>query len=140
LRPGVPQSQGIYSKGDVTVTNASVNALNAKAAVLKGNNTITLSGTTLEGKETTDTVPYNIVLFSDEKDIGTCGRDEDTAPVSNHDGRRTVTCGRNGGVFHFHHGTGGNSGAGGMISRSNNGRILQADIGALAVTVIACRL
>ena len=66
-------SQGIYSKGDVTVTNASVNALNAKAAVLKGNNTITLSGTTLEGKETTDTVPYNIVLFSDEKDIGTMG-------------------------------------------------------------------
>lgn len=60
-------SQGIYSKGDVTVTNASVNALNAKAAVLKGNNTITLSGTTLEGKETADTIPYNIVLFSDEK-------------------------------------------------------------------------
>ncbi|MFQ9571733.1 MAG: hypothetical protein ACLRZN_05865 [Dialister invisus] len=56
-------SQGIYSKGDVTVTNASVNALNAKAAVLKGNNTITLSGTTLEGKETADTIPYNIVLF-----------------------------------------------------------------------------
>ncbi|MUU08556.1 MAG: hypothetical protein EP148_01385 [Dialister invisus] len=66
-------SQGIYSKGDVTITNASVNALNAKAAVLKGNNTITLSGTILEGKETTDAVPYNIVLFSDEKDIGTMG-------------------------------------------------------------------
>lgn len=66
-------SHGIYSKGDVTVTNASVNAMNTKAAVLKGNNTITLSGSTVEGNETSDAVPYNVVLFSDEKDIGTMG-------------------------------------------------------------------
>ena len=81
----------------------------------------------------------NALRHSTGSGKGAAVRDEDTAPVSNHDGRRTVTCGRNGGVFHFHHGTGGNSGAGGMISRSNNGRILQADIGALAVTVSACR-
>ena len=85
------------------------------------------------------TFGINALRHSAGSGKGAAIRDEDTAAVSNHDGRRTVTCGRNGGVFHFHHGTGGNSGAGGIISRSNNGRILQADIGALAVTVSTCR-
>ena len=68
------QSHGIYSKGDVTVENATVKAEKSKAAVLKGNDTITLTNTVLEGNETSDAVPHNIVIFSDEKDIGTMGQ------------------------------------------------------------------
>ena len=66
-------SHGIYSKGDVTVTNAIVKASQTKAAVLKGNNTITLINSTLEGNEISDMIPHNIVLFSKEDDIGTMG-------------------------------------------------------------------
>ncbi len=67
------RSHGIYSKGDVTVTNSTVKAEKTKAAVLKGNNTITLRNTVLEGNEIYDINPHNIVLFSKDDDIGTMG-------------------------------------------------------------------
>ncbi len=66
-------SHGIYSKGDVTITDTKVIAGRTKAAVLKGNNTITLVNSTLQGNEISDMTPHNIVLFSKEDDIGTMG-------------------------------------------------------------------
>ena len=66
-------SHGIYSKGDVTITDTKVIADRTKAAVLKGNNTITLVNSTLQGNEISDMTPHNIVLFSKEDDIGTMG-------------------------------------------------------------------
>ena len=67
------RSHGIYSKGDVTITDTKVIADRTKAAVLKGNNTITLVNSTLQGNEISDMTPHNIVLFSKEDDIGTMG-------------------------------------------------------------------
>ena len=67
------RSHGIYSKGDVTITDSKVIADRTKAAVLKGNNTITLVNSTLQGNEISDMTPHNIVLFSKEDDIGTMG-------------------------------------------------------------------
>lgn len=86
-------SHGIYSKGDVTVTNAIVKADKTKAAVLKGNNTITLINATLEGNEISDMIPHNIVLFSKEDDIGTMGTQYIEA-------KRSTLIARKGDMFH----------------------------------------
>ena len=53
-------AHGVYTAGDVTLTNSTVNAQNTKAAVIKNNNTLTLENATLEGNET-GSLPYNIV-------------------------------------------------------------------------------
>lgn len=66
-------SHGVYSAGNVTLEDTAVTAQNTKAAVIKGNNTLTVTRSTLEGNESTDKIPYNIVMFSDESAIGTMG-------------------------------------------------------------------
>ena len=65
-------AHGVYTAGDVTLTNSTVNAQNTKAAVIKNNNTLTLENATLEGNET-GSLPYNIVMYSDADAIGTMG-------------------------------------------------------------------
>lgn len=74
-------SHGIYSNGNVTVVGGSVNAKQTKAAVIKGNNTISLENATLEGNEM-GAVPYNIVLFADDSAIGTMGSQQFSAEGS----------------------------------------------------------
>ena len=75
------ESHGVYTNGDVTVTNGTVNAKATKAAVIKGNNTLTLESATLEGNET-NSVPYNVVLYADESAIGTMGTQQFNAKDS----------------------------------------------------------
>ena len=75
------ESHGIYTNGDVTITGGSVNAKATKAAVVKGNNTITLENATLEGNETAS-IPYNVVLCADETAIGTMGTQQFNAKDS----------------------------------------------------------
>lgn len=74
-------SQAVYTNGDVTLTNTTAAARNTKAAVVKGNNTLTLESSTLEGNET-GSVPYNIVLCADESAIGTMGSQQFSATDS----------------------------------------------------------
>lgn len=75
------ESHGVYSSGDVTLTGSTVNAQATKAAVVKNNNTLSLENSTLEGNET-NSVPYNIVLYSDESAIGTMGTQQFNAKDS----------------------------------------------------------
>ena len=85
-------SHGIYTMGDVTLTESSVKAEATKAAVIKGNNTLTLESSILEGNEK-NSVPYNIVLYADESAIGTMGTQQFNAIDS------TLISG-NGGMFY----------------------------------------
>jgi hypothetical protein len=74
-------SHGVYTTGDVTITNGTINARQTKAAVIKNNNTLSLEGSTLEGNET-GSVFYNIVLCADENAIGTMGTQQFNATDS----------------------------------------------------------
>lgn len=85
-------SHGIYTMGDVTLTESSVKAEATKAAVIKGNNTLTLESSILEGNEK-NSVHYNIVLYADESAIGTMGTQQFNAIDS------TLISG-NGGMFY----------------------------------------
>lgn len=67
-----PDSHGVYTAGDVTITNGFVVAQATKAAVIKNNNTLTVENATLEGNET-GSIPYNIVMYADADAIGTMG-------------------------------------------------------------------
>ncbi len=87
-------SHGVYSNGGVTITGGSVNAKATKAAVIKNINTLTLEGATLEGNET-GSLPYNIVLYSDEDAIGVMGTQQfeakDSTLISHNGGMFYVT-------------------------------------------------
>lgn len=74
-------SHGVYTMGDVTLTESTVTARATKAAVIKGNNTLTLEGSILEGNEM-NSVPYNIVMYADESAIGTMGSQQFNATDS----------------------------------------------------------
>lgn len=86
------ESHGVYTTGDVTVTNGTVNAQQTKAAVIKNNNTLTLENSTLEGNET-NSVFYNIVLCGNEEAIGTMGTQQFNATDS-------TLISHNGGMFY----------------------------------------
>lgn len=75
------ESHGVYTSGDVTLTGSTVNAQATKAAVIKNNDTLSLENSILEGNET-NSVPYNIVLYSDESAIGTMGTQQFNAKDS----------------------------------------------------------
>lgn len=74
-------AHGVYTNGDVTLTDSTVNAQNTKAAVIKNNNTLTLENATLEGNEVNSMV-YNIVMYADEDAIGTMGTQQFNAKGS----------------------------------------------------------
>ena len=88
------ESHGVYTTGDVTLTGSTVNAQATKAAVIKNNDTLSLENSTLEGNET-NSVPYNIVLYSDENAIGTMGTQQfnakDSTIISHKGGMFLVT-------------------------------------------------
>ena len=71
-----------------------MNAQATKAAVIKNNDTLSLENSTLEGNET-NSVPYNIVLYSDENAIGTMGTQQfnakDSTIISHKGGMFLVT-------------------------------------------------
>ncbi|CUH97324.1 putative secreted protein [Propionispora sp. 2/2-37] len=62
-------SPGIYSTGDIAVTNAQLIATGSEAAVVEGKNSITLKNTTLSGKKNWGVMMYQ--SFSGDAEVGT---------------------------------------------------------------------
>ena len=62
-------SPGIYSTGNITVTNALLTATGSEAAVIEGKNSITLNNTNLSGAKKSGVMLYQ--SFSGDAEVGT---------------------------------------------------------------------
>lgn len=62
-------SPGIYSTGDIQVTDANLTATGSEAAVIEGKNSITLTNTTLSGAKKRGVMLYQ--SFSGDAEVGT---------------------------------------------------------------------
>lgn len=62
-------SPGIYSTGDINVSDATLTATGSEAAVVEGKNTITLNNTTLSGAKKQGVMLYQ--SFSGDAEVGT---------------------------------------------------------------------
>lgn len=89
-------SPGIYSTGDIKVSDAKITATGAEGAVIEGKNSISLTNTTLSGAKLWGVMLYQ--SFSGDAEIGTSSfkmndgslTDTDTSLTNIHDNGFTI--------------------------------------------------